>query len=452
MRPILLPVLIALGLSGLETARAGCAEIFDGTIWPKDREAQLESLYQLGLRALKDRRAVLNQRLDQGDPHAAVLMRLGDQDAGASFKYPTRFRDLIRKYRQEAGAEGFALTLAYTDGQRLVWAAPDVDPWPNDPKLHLVLQVPQIPHQDWERLMSQGRMPFSLQSQMMDHDLGHATDLLDPGIQGATLDYYRQAAARPSRWREMVDHYLTPEQSEVNPDWLLSGYETARRHAQRVILFAEFLSLPRIEAAFLIRELLPEPFAPGGPRTLSEQMRLLYGLSHEAIAQRIGSWIRAEPWVLLRSGGALRDSLNRDRFLERRRVEPFLRELIRSGMTLSEDQRLSYQGSPLGAAMIDGLHGLLYQLEILQQMASERSTREIRYALIDRLARFETAMARAIELGVTPAQIIRDSSGETMDPGSVTYQYFSSFAEPGSIHYGAYVSAASRGRPVSSGP
>ena len=101
--------------------------------------------------------------------------------------------------------------------------------------------------------------------------------------------------------------------------------------------------------------------------------------------------------------------------------------------------------------MIETLHAYEAQIRLIMsklyspnrnaRLATAQEFEQLRPVLQDRVARIEVALYHGVKLGITPAQIIHDSTPDYVSKGSKTYQFFESFAPPKSRTWAAFVSA-----------
>ena len=351
----------------------------------------------------------------------------------------------------------------------IVYVRPGIDPIPDAANYEPDFELSQIPQMEWEDAMAQGKMPFSIDQNLdsggiVGHDIGHLTGFIEhPSLMAATRRYYQRTIQSPTAWRKMTQSYGNVEpKSQIEMMGRKLGSFQAKAYMGRVLYFGEFLDLfdhgKKDEAFALIPHLVSSQI-----KTVEENKARLLGLAFEhpeefkkyvdLLLSKAGDWI-------LSLGGANRDGLNFERFVEdgdgplddgcANRVG---NSMILNGqypsveITDGEDELVpkiaisSLKGQLIlikkfrGA--MDKVDGYPFKISFLTElfnqlragrMTSSAASKKIESALIDLVARFEIAVFNGMSLELSPEQFVDDSSGYWMNTDSKAYRWVDSFA------------------------
>jgi hypothetical protein len=273
-----------------------------------------------------------------------------------------------------------------------------IDPWP-DPSIYTPnIEMGQIPAAQWISILASGKIPVSMSS-MFDHDLSHLTEFVDPLLMKATRDYYESLLKVPP---EILEGFSDTDPSDDHK-------RQGRVMGEKTFMFTEAFFLPDISSEASIRELL-------SPRALAktssidhvlEGYNLMDSASLKKHLNRLT--VDSEP-LLLHQGGAARDSYNYHRHFS----DEYLLSRVISGSEFgirTHDFVNSMFASSLDGLRLEiaALYRIVYEPNSLPDQGTELEFSRGYYLsmLLDRSARYEVALAKAVQLHLRPSDIVQ---------------------------------------------
>ncbi|TVQ77135.1 MAG: hypothetical protein EA369_09500 [Bradymonadales bacterium] len=436
----------------------------------------------------------------EGDSRATLRLKLGWQlkveDNKALLIPPPDFKTYVKAFYQHVYEQIEAGELKWGDvvlpaliftprsspnrsivAASAVFVRPWIDPMPDPRLFQLASFSDDMPHKTWVDAIASGRIPTDL-SYSLEHDTGHLLDLLQPARMKATRHYYQ--TAQKLDW--------------VNANSSFSQFilnTTQYRAANRIMVAAEFNSLPRLLAESEMRELFPFMQVPRDSDLIefSEMRNRIIEITADDFDNMLKKWLKGPDEILVRQGGAMHDDWNFERYsgtrLAVRRVFHSVEKGVsRETLTRYFSSDYDYYGvANAEKAAREVLHVLYEELLLIQRLRSnfndtiqslrndypshvyrlflENHARAIDQLkqqfdtleamspgeredflselLRERLAELMTAIYNGNKIGITPERILEDISLAQLPPDSPTARYYRSWVAPGSFLYQTFV-------------
>lgn len=309
----------------------------------------------------------------------------------------------------------------------IIYITPGVDPWPGSDEWVLAEgRRVQIKHGVWRESMAKLRMPFGLL--MFHHDLGHITELFEPGMMSAAIAYYTITIAN-------ADEKLRADVDKGR----INFRDHASFHYARLAALAEDFSLPRLHASALIKSTLGVDLMPNLavlPTVEDLAQNLTKQLPTSVLLKTAGYIVRNQNNLFLRVGGGTRDINNLPEHLG---SASLISQKI--GNRLAERRHLVAE--PVNNGIVktllhESLFGIAKELEFLIRCRAKpdssncsvltswntNATEQISLAI----ARIYLAAESAARLGLTPAIAFAAGSEVDRKPDNILRKYFDAFA------------------------
>lgn len=351
----------------------------------------------------------------------------------------------------------------HVDDRQFLIITPGIDKLPSSEWEVVQHRVEVLDAQEWAKAMSQGKMVVQLS--MLAHDQGHITELFEnPKLMKAYRDFYRRQV--DENW--VINDDFRKDQLRLKAPTVLQSLTfwkrpkftlpPARALYGRQFTLSEWLSIPNISSETQIKRIIPQ-FWNGGASNLQQNIKFLQKLSGVDFDKHVDQIIHAGDSVLLRHGGALRDPYNLKRlgFAEgdiwlRSRLKNWPRADV--GLPDADTERGGLETLQTIKYQVEKLYQFLKNPHKLEEFCNDqiflsRTTAKerlsmVRALLIDRLARYETALFSAIRYRVTADKVVNEMGRTQVSRSSDSYKYFESFTDKNSYLRLIFVDSAKR--------
>ncbi len=466
-----------------QAKRASMAAAFERM--PKSWRRQFNRSYAKSLAKIKKRGygSIYQRRREAGDEHSLSLLGLGwtegkDERGDAILVPPADWREFFLGYSQVSRAvepglifvpKKKRLSLAprrSTAPRDYIFIRPGTDPWPDENKyepsferaplylpLHGALTQASedlLPYAAWFGALARGIVPFAFDSAELpiDHSLAHLTEYY------ASADVALQTRRYAQLW--------TPKLFES-----LEGGKTAPAHIRDTIAL-ELFAYPNVKNAQLIRQLIPQWFSLDGPRGYNGALDYLGRMPQDRRLDHVKELLLQADRLLVRYGASTRDPDTHGALYSRDRImqtvswtiriapnEPWPPDELPANLTRGDNL--------LNEVSRETLIGLVDEMEVVYQMIRQPESFPRRYGydqldaldkidpvlkvrllndlLIDLTAKFELALATALNLSQSDQLTAEKIRGALLlgVPGdnSAVGKYFKTVYHRHSAHYQA---------------
>lgn len=428
-------------------------------------------------------------RLREGEPYAILLKKIGFYLKiinGKEFLVPPdSLLELTGKLNQlmDQAAEGiatdykpahFALSFQNrTDHSKQVFIRPGVDPLPDLKQWELGISR-LVPSEAWAKAISEGKLPVNIK--LLHHDLTHATDgIEDPEYMYEISKFYTHAApgtgSLPIKRFDIIgsNSSVFSKESWQSLDPQQRTRESENAIHMRLFLLGEFLAVPNLKKTNQIKAMIPHYFSGPPPSIPTVRVRLnhLATTNRAAYVQYLKRFSSKFNSVTTRLGGNIKDGMagyvatDRDAVIDADVFEDWLQSAARNEGLRTTGTRSdigdSYRSNPYGmnemlsyiVERFDNLESYISKNtalinRVLNKPSTHRPTQAEAVIVLSRFAsdlvsRLENFLYAGVRENITPAQIVRDSRVDYMDPNSPTYRFMSSFSIPNSAYHNAFV-------------
>lgn len=332
-----------------------------------------------------------------------------------------------------------------SDSSIYVPVRPFIDSWPNLDQYRLMTGDKlgeQLPANIFNYYAARGYMPF-FPGKLLEHEIAHFTEL--------TFRPALMSAVREDLRKKQINRDIVESDKE-----LVSGKSLSEI---RSFAIGEFFSLPNIDQDKKIRKLWSLKKISKSAR--SQRIEQMGNLERKVEIEKILSAFQSDESLLIRMGGGSRDSYNLEQELRYSlaRILSQVEDVDYSTYTLIDK---SYR-----VIANENLHGILSELQVLytliyeldskleslneqrkqlgywekfKKMDEAERNKKLKKMLVTRMIQLEAAFVSAIELKITPEQVVRDNTQDRISRSSATYRYLKSFVLPNTYLHRAFLS------------